>query len=458
MSCNHNWTIKFRNVNDGDPFEVRPIEMSLKMSREEYDFCRATLDWKVGEEMKPHTRYKDGAMYGLLPADVCYNGNTIQRLMFRPDWVDYGNQNTHLQLHDLQKALKDGVIDEQRRNVTLENIYETVIEAASNRLIDEVRFTVPDSQVRKLYGNIPFDGKSNFILKEMAEDDETKKVIDSNYAVDFDNISPEKALRRLNKMFKLKSWVNREGVLIVGLPEANKIRHIAASKDERVWRYKDPNISHGREPIQSVIVEGAWVDEPGLDLDVLGWFDEGGTADVKAMGIAKRTDIDYGTSFSVKSTKAKKNALPHIARLALKNRMKEQNAGTVEIDPELSGREISDPIDLTPGDLLHMVPEDDYFDNPSIDSGQIGDTPEDVDKVCGAFVNNESYLVNEVEHSVNKQGEWQIFADLGMYPDVEMDSYMTYFNPRANEWVDDGEIGEDGSLEFGLFESIGFDE
>jgi len=449
MSCDHDWTIKFRDVNDGDPFEVRPIEMSLKMSRNEYDFCRATLDWEVGEEMKPHTRYEGGAMYGLLGADVCYNGEPIQPLVFRPDWVDYGSEETHLQLHDLHKALADGVIDMQRDRVSLEDIYTEVVEAASNRLVDEVHFTVPDSQVRTLYGQQEVSGRAGRYQRQQAEDDETKKVVESNYAIDFDNISPEKGIRRLNKKFRLKSWVNRDGVLVVGLPEANQIRHVAAASDERVWRYKDPNISHGREPIRKVLVFGAWEDEPGLELNPLDWFDKGGTNDVKAVGVAKRTDINYGSTFTVKSTKAKKDALPHVARLALGERMKQQNPGTVEIDPELSGTEVSNPIDLETGDLLQIVPQDQYFDDPTATSGVVGDSPDNPDEVCGGFVNNEAYLVREVEHSVTRAGEWQVHADLGIYPDVGMETYMTYFNPVAGEWVDDSEIADDGSLNDG---------
>jgi hypothetical protein len=458
MSCNHDWTIKFRNVNDGDPFEVRPIEMSLKMSRTEYDFCRATLDWEVGEEIKPHTRYENGALYGLVPVDVCYNDDPIQRLMFRPDWVDYGSQETHLQLHDLHKALASGTVDEQRDTVNLEDIYTTIVNSATNRLIDEVEFTVPDATPRTLYGDNAESFRPARVGQQRraeVEQDQTKRVVESDYAVDFDNISAEKAIQRLNKKFRLKSWVNRKGKLIIGIPEANQFRHVAAPDDDRVWRYKDPSISHGREPVKKVLVEGAWVDEPGFDLDVTEWFDEGGTADVKAYGIAERTDIDYGTNFVVKSTKAKKDGLPEVAILALQERMKRQNSGTVEIDPELSGTEISNPVDITNGDLLQMVPEDDYFENPSATSGQIGDSPDNPDEVCGSFVNNEAYLVTEVEHNVTRNGEWQVHADLGMYPDVEIEAYMTYFDPENNEWVDDSQIADDGSLKGGLVEDIG---
>jgi hypothetical protein len=457
MKCDHDWTIKFHGVNNGRPFELRPIEMSLRMSRPKYDFCRAKAPFEAGEQMKPHTRYDGGALRGLTPVDVCHNGRPIQRLVFRPDWVDYGSDFTHLQFHDLHKALADGAVDEQRDTIRLTNVYRLVLNATRNRLIDEVKFTLPDNQVRTLYGNKAsslgtFEGAA---MRESAERNATKRIVKSDYAMDFENISPEKAIQRLNKKFNLKSWINRSGKLIVGLPEANPVRHVAAPNDERVWRYKDPNITHGREPIHKVVVEGAWEDEPGIDLDVAGWFDKGGSKDVKAMGIATRKDVDYGNTSYVSSTKAKKNALPHVARATLKEKMKQQNAGTVEIDPEVSGTENSSPIDASPGDLLHIVPDDNQFTVPTINSGVIGDSPDKPDEVCGGFINNEAYLITEVEHSVTDDGEWQIFTDLGLYPDVPIKSYMSYFDPASEQWVADSEIADDGSLAGGgVFESI----
>lgn len=453
MACDHDWTIKFLDINDGDPFEIRPIEMSLKMSRHEYDFCRAKAPWEVGEEMKPHTRYDDGALRGFTPVSVCHNGNPIRWLMFRPDWVDYGSEFTHLQFHDQHEALADGTVDIQRNTVSLKKIYPEIVNSANNRLIDEVKFTIPDNQTRHLIGGIG-GGPERGTVEAENGDTETVRLLDASYAVDFDQISPERALRRLNKKFRLKSWVNSRGTLIVGVPEHNSVRHIAASDDERVWRYKDPNISHGREPIKKIIVEGAWVDEPGREVNPLDWFDQDESQDAKAIGIAEREDVDYGSTSYVSSTKAKRDALPHVARLALKEKMKQQNAGTIEIDPDISGTKHTDPLDLMPGDLLHIVPEDAYFDNPTADSGAIGDPPDNPGAVCGVFVNNEVYLVSEVEHNVTKDGEWQLFADLGMFSDVPIRSFMSYFDPTSDEWVDNSEIANNGSLEGGLFESI----
>jgi len=466
-ACDHDWTVRIRDANQEtryiDPFEFRPIEMSLKLSRNQYDFCRVKAHWSVGEEMKPHTRFEGGRLRDLKPVEICHNGDVIQQLMFRPDWVDYGSEYTHLQFHDLQKALADGTVDIQRELVSLKKIYPEVINSAENRLIDEVKFTVPDNSVRTVYGRAGVVTLTNKDWKLEARHgptaaDETLRVIDSSYAVDFDQISPERALQKLNKMFRLKSWVNREGGLVVGLPEANFVRHVAAPRDDRVWRYKDPNISHGREPIRKVIVEGAWVDEPGYENNIASWFDEGGGADVKAMGIAERQDIDYGTVAYVSSTKAKKDALPHVATLTLKEKMKNQNAGTVEIDPEISGEQHTSPIDLATGDLIHLVPDDELFDNPTATSGVIGDSPDREDIECNGFVNNEAYITTEVEHAVTEDGKWQIHADLGMYPDVDIAAKVGFFDPKEERWVKDEEITEDseGNRELkgaGLFDA-----
>lgn len=447
MACENDWTIRFENVGDGH-FEVRPIEMSLTQARTEYSFFRAKLPYEVGMEMKPHTSSENGKLRGLTPVTVLQDGRVVAKLLFRPDYVDYRSNFTHLQLHDRQKALSDGLLDISRSTIQLKEIYKEVVGSANNRIIDTIRFTVPDGHIRTVYGKKglnsqqPENGEYKNRLFAAGLDD-TKRVIDSLYAADFDNISPEKALARLNKKFRLQSWLNREGELVVGIPEANNIRHLAAPRDNRVWRYSDVGVRHSREPIKAVAVEGAWVDKPGYDPDPTDWFDKGGTSDVKAYGIAKRTDIKDGAIFTVSASQAKKDALPHISRNTLIERIKQANAGSVELDPDLSGSMVSDIIDLRPGDVLRLVPDDDLFESPTATSGEIGDVPELHNEACGDFVNNESYLVTEVEHSV-QDGNWMVHTKLAMVPDVQIKSFMTYFEPKEENWVENSEVEGDG--------------
>jgi hypothetical protein len=454
MVCENQWTLQFLDVNGGlDPFEVRPVEISLTNSRSELDFCRATLPIEAGQQMKPETRKDNGVLNGFVKVDAVYDGQTINRLLFRPDWADYGNEFTHIQLHDLQKVLEDGTIDEKYYAIDLKEIYKEIVNGASNKLIDTVKFNLPDNQVRTIYGTQARKKADDFNINEELAKDTKDALANSKFAVDFDKVTPLSAIGTLNQMFRVYTWVNRKGELVVGVPEVNSLTHIAAPNDERVWRYKDPSVNHGREPIQSVLVEGGRVDDEGLENDPLSWFDEGGAADLIALGVAVRTDIDYGTSFYTKSENVRPDSLKSTAVHRLKEKMKNQNTGTVEIDPDLSGDVISNPLDMTPGDSIRLVPEDKYFTNPDAESGEIGDSPPPEEINCGRFVNNEEYLVGEVEHTTSKSGDWQVFADVSLVPEIEVESYMTYYDPKKEELVNQDEIADDGSLKAAIFEN-----
>jgi hypothetical protein len=435
--------------------------MSLKISRNRYDFARVEFPFEVGEAMKPHTRNKDGFLRGQTVADVCLNGQVVQRLMLRPDWVDYTPTSTHVQLHDLQKSLASGKVDIRREKVDLKEIYREVLARSSGDLIGKAKFNLPDNQVRTIYGEKGSrelgEGSLTQTGEGIIESDTAAKILNSTYAIDFDDITAENAIAKLNKKFRLKTWVNRNGLLIIGLPEDSGRTHYAASHDSRVWRFKDPSISHSREPVRGVIVEGPWEDEPGIDAsDVLNWFDDGKFADVKAVGIAERQDVDRGTYVSVSATEAKKDALPELARLALIEEMKQQNAGSVSIDPVESGTNFTSPVDALPGDYLHMIPDDRYIKGEiTAESGSIGDGNINYDAACGGIVRNEVYLITEVKHKINRDGSWQINADIGLVPDIEPPKrYMSYFDPRDEEWVGGDEIADNGELKKSIFESI----
>jgi hypothetical protein len=385
----------------------------------------------------------------------------VKRLLFRPDWVTYNDRRTEIEFHDIHKALSDVRVDIQRFKIQLKDIYKEVINDPGNNIIPEItddNFQVSDSRVRTIFGEVPEDWKGF----EGEGEDETQKALDSAYAADFDNISAEEAVARLNDKFGLRSWATADGELMIGIPEEGQIRHVAAQSDPRVWKYKNPSINHGREPVKRVLVEGPWVDEPGIEgfsdgyRELKSWFTDStqGSADVRAYGIAERTDIDYGTQFMVKVSEAQVDALPEVATLALKRKMKSQNAGTVEIDTELSGTEISEPVEAQPGDIIQLVPNDENFQNPTATSGELGDKPADRDETCGSFIHNEAYLVNSVNHQVSDSGRWTVDAQIAMYPDVPTSNGIAYFDPSDREWLEDSKIAEDGSLKGGFFEEF----
>lgn len=458
MACEGDWTLKIRDKSGGEILHIRPTTMNLELNRNKYDYCRMQFPKRVGQEMQPHTRFVDGALHDLLPADVLVDGERVKRLMFTPDAADYTNDETYIKLLDLHKALSDGTVNIQRDNIQLRQIYEDVINQANNRLIDTVRFTVPESKVRNLFsfgdfleneptqiqpedfqedslGNVaknigdrvnPFDDSK--ILKAIFDNPDSSaniwnRVLDGAHAVDYQNITPLEAIQDLNEKFGVKSWIDGDSTLVVGIPESKPIVHYAAPDDNRAWRYKNPNISHSREPIKKVVVEGAWVDEPGFGgegdaiQEIASWFDKsdtGGAAEARAIGMAERTDIPNGREILVKSSDAKKDNIREVAYLILREEIKKQNSGSTDIDPNLSGSEFSSVQNLYPGHRIRMVPEDVHFDNPTATSGEYSEKIPELDDHCNSFVYNERYLVTSVTHNLTKGGDWTINADLAM--------------------------------------------
>lgn len=478
MSSTTNWTIRFPTIpgQDGDAFEIRPLSMNLTFGRGKYDQAKAKFPKEVGEIIKPHTESANGLLRESTYVIVLLDGEPIHALYFKPDFARYEDHYTHLEFHDLQESLDTGVIDVEWKSIKLRDAYEYVFERRDlKNIFNGIKFTDPRTVKQEVTGQghfindvwdpieelSPSQSVVNDILRsnEVAaiEADSTNKLVDNYYAVDFDKISAEKAIGTLNKKFRVQTWTDVDRNLWVGHPEALANFHLAAPNDDRVWRYKHDGVQirHPREPVKQVTVEGSWVDEKGIggaeDVadQVISWFDsghEGGVSDAKAHGTAYRTDIAYGKSLMISSTEAKRDALPGIAESTMRELMKSGHSGQIELDPHLSG-------DYTPiehvsiGDLIHVVPDDKHFDNPESGSGQVGDTPANIDS-CAGFVNNEIYFIKEVEHTVDESGYWSVTLDVGMYPDVlnnNMGSVLRYFDPKAEEWLTAEEFSNNGN-------------
>lgn len=479
MTCAHDttWTVRFPDVNGTDPFEIQPYQMTLRQKRRKYDHFQASFDWEVGEEMKPHTRYEGGALRDQQRVEVCLDGDPIQAMLFRPDHVDYRDDVTYIELLDLQKSLESGTVDKQWDQVKLKTAYRyafrvyenSFTDTDSDPLLTDLKFTIPSEMETTLVGRSAFeddtsdddfaDTSDRFVGPtpkqiQTVEQSHTYKLVDSQYAVDFDKVSPAKAIWQLNKKYRLQSWADADGTLWVGTPETRMRRHIAAQDDDRVWHYTDTNISHPRAPVQSVLVEGTWIDEPGAGEtgDIVSWFNpidsDGGGRDFRACGVAQRSDIDYGLSFTVKDTGAKRDALDTVALLTLHEEMKKQNAGSVEIDPALSG-DFTPVRDVRLGDFIHLVPDDGHFEDVTNTTGQLWNTPEDVLRAaCGDFTHNEVYVITGIQHTLSPTDGWTVQLDVAMYPDMPIKSFVTYFDPQAGDteqkWYEWSDV-EDGN-------------
>lgn len=452
MTCaTGSWTISFPEVDGASgPFEIRPYSLDYKLHRSDLDYARGTFDPAVGSMMAPETGTAGGALRGPTYVDVRYDDTRVGSLYFRPDFASYGSDYTHIEFQDLQRLLDSGVVDNEWADVKPKDAYRYAFEQRDDHgIIKGLKFSVPEQVPDRLFVD-PWSPNpiSDFIFSLTSE---TEKVIDSWNNIRFDQISPLQAIWKLNDILGLKSWVGPERYLWVGIPEAVEQLHIAAPDDDRIWRYNNDEVQirHPREPIQMVTVHGAWNDAPGIgspeDIidEAVSWFKsghEGGTGDIRATGIAYRTDVNDGRSILVESPSPKRDAVEGVAKAKLIEEYKKSNAGSVEIDPSTSGG-FTPLHKVAPGHRLHLVPDDNHFAQPREEAGRLGTGPSfDELGPCESFVHNEIYAIRSVQHHVNG-GRWSVTLDIAIEPDpANIDTKMRYFDPQANEYLTEEKV------------------
>lgn len=464
MRCNgaDDWSFKFMSTRSVDGFpsadtehvlEARPVEMSFKSSTDKYDFARIKFSSEVGKVLKEEIDSETGRFSGKTLVEVKYKGEKIHTLLFRPDWARFGYDFVTVQLKDLHKSLSSGNVNIQKSVHSIKEIYKEVLSESQENLINGYKFSnIPEDKTREAFNEAsfsfyidnPLDGPLDTTFDDTKYLYDASNVYENLFSVDIDDLTPEQAIQKLNNQFGLQTWINSEGKIVIGLPERNKesVQHVAAPDDDRVWRYKNPQISYSRNPIRGVFAFGAWEDAPGLE-SPLDWFDEGGLADARIVGIAERTDVSNGELIKVDVDGAKKGSIESAARLQLIEKTKNQNSGRVEIDPVISGDQISHPIDVRPGDLLQLVPSDEFFVDPDANSGRLGDPVDYPDKVCGGVVKNEAYIVDSIEHKINNNGAWKISLELSLYPrlgDNNIETSIRYFDPNEDQYYSETEF------------------
>lgn len=417
---------------------LRPYTANIKHDRDEFNYLKAEFSSEVAEYIRPHTENEGGALREHQPVEVYINDERRYHFYFRPEYVDYGNDGCWMDLHDPQKHLGEYEIDELYQGYRVKRIYRKIFEEArTKKIIKGVRFDIPEDKTTRYNPGQLFEdsanGSSEFsggVAKtangypdsvETVDGETLVEILDAEFTVTFRSITCLKALWKLNDLIGLTSWIDNEGYLVVGSPEATGGVHVAAKDDSRVWRFGNVNISHPANPIRKVVVNGPMVDAKGGEGSVLSYLlpSEGGGAlqdkDLLAQGIAQRTDLDDGKEISVERSGMTQNTLDALAYRVLLNEVRKQNSGSVKINPEISGKALSDYEAVDVGDRIQLIP---------------GDDPD-----CEPEVFGEIYLIDGVEHAFSNGG-WTINLDVKMYPDDPVIKKMRYFNPLSGDTSD----------------------
>ncbi|PSP56361.1 hypothetical protein BRC82_02385 [Halobacteriales archaeon QS_1_67_19] len=445
MTCKDTNNIHIRFPRIG--LEIRPYTVDFRIDRTEFDYLNAKFSKEVGDYLEPYTQNENAALRPPQPAEVVMDGEVSHWLYFRPQWVTYGETNCWIELHDPQKHLEYSVVDYKTDGLTVEEVYRKIIdEANTNDIINGIEFDIPENAESHVPeetlsgpGGMPLMGPfmepesfldaGNRVVDLWRDYDEepdyrpSQKITESKYKFDLRNKNALESIHTINNELGLESWMTHEGILKVGRQIVDHTTHVASSNDSRVWRYSDVELMPPSTPIRMVVVNGGMIDAPNdtKEEDRLEsvaeflWPTTDHEDDLIAQGVAQRPDVLDGKIVSIDAPELSRDALEARAYQVLASEMMNNNSGTVEINPDTSGTEITDWRNVNVGDFLQLIPAED-------------EECKDIDR--------QVVLISGIRHNVDG-GSWNIKLNIQKWANPATQTTLRYFSPDSTNYYNE---------------------
>lgn len=443
MTCRNtqNITIRFPEIG----FELQPYTVDFRKNRDQFDFLEAKFSKDVGEHLQQFTDTEDGALRQPRKVEVVMDGKVSHVLYYRPQWVTYGQTNCWIEFHDALKHLEYTDFDFKMLDFTVEEAYKEVYDQANgDKIMNGIEFHIPEAATTTverdfgLGGTYIGDFEAKTVIKGMNlvldYDEEIpltkqKSIRTADIKVDWQGKNCLEVLYTMNKELGLRSWVNNEGTLLVGLDFNESVKHVAAADDERVWKYNNAEVIPPGQPIEKAVVNGGSIDTTNYEGPVekvsetlhTNW-DE----DLIPQGVATQPNVSNGKTVAVDAPNLARTHLEDRAKQVLLNEITNNNAGKIDINPNKSSIEVSDWRDVQVGDFIEVIPSDAE------------------DCITDHGIERDVYLISGVKHEVDA-GSWDIRLDVLKWAVFEPPSNFRYWSPDEDTYfqgTDDYKIGD----------------
>lgn len=448
-------TLEFFDLDGNSLFEIRPLSMQFDRDDGDFDFLRAKFSQPVVELFQDNRGSGYGPLDNMLPVHVKFDGMDVHRMLYMPDGVTYGVEHLHLELHDILKYMTRGVVDFRSESVTLEDAFEEVFEMRDTTgpaMFEGIRFhstgttreiIAEDSSDGSMHDREAYlnsrDNIGQWAVgetisthfwgdgREEYENNHGIKIVDGNYAIDLEHVSPWKAMHELALKFGVDIWSEPDGMIYVGIRGGTDVSHFAAPDDRRVWKMHDFNVSPPRDPIVKCIVRGKFLDDPNEGLiedgaEFLNW--NRGMEDYHMEGVAEIEGADYGDVIGPFEVEAAKDSLESLAATKLLQEQRNQWSGNIELLPSHSGDKWSDIRTVQIGDMITTVPPDDEGDSS-----------------CKSNILMETFSINGVHHTLTDDGKWKLRVNVtpaqsGYIGSQDITTHLRKYDPHNEEMMD----------------------
>lgn len=230
---------------------IIPLELDIREDQNKDDYARITMTNTAAQVVQRNYRPKE-------PVAIEHDGEAIKRMMIPKGGVSVGETSGTVELYDPLILLEEGSIEGEYNKATMRElvnlVYGQVVDPQG--VITGVRFNTDASEVR--YQHPP--GKfipTTFGIDVADTIYELTPFVDGDGWFDFRDDTPRKALAEICQAFGTGMFINTEGTLVIGFPDAEPNAYVTGVDRDFHWNLLDYNIPDYEQPVGKVVVRGA---------------------------------------------------------------------------------------------------------------------------------------------------------------------------------------------------------
>lgn len=403
-------------------FEIK--DLSTRSSRSRYNMAKIKVSKEDAGVIAQNALHME-------PVTVSFDGTIQNRYIYNTDSLEIHRDSGWLKLYDAQKILDRGVLTNHFVEVTVGDVMDYIIErkddphgaitgwkAVTPELVEQERQSSEEDIVELVNGSdadadtsglgrainsalgsisrfVGFMGKSNGMPYNEFR------------GLDLEDVTPNGAIKMLENMFGFASWVDNQGVLWIGQPEAiPNERHVVSGKPEdKAYAMKDYNVIEGAFPITLVRLNG----ETHFN-----------SLEGELFPIAEAAIIDPVTGERAEGAKYS----PDDSRSIWELEALEDAATQVLLQDAFShknGTIVFNGAASTEKEKLAKIGIGDII--------MVGNA---VSEHCNKQVDGGSWVVSEVQHKVSPERGWKVTCKVGSVP-PEIETTSLYYDPANDD-------------------------
>lgn len=424
-------------VFEASGIEIIPFEIDYRSNRDRLDYAKVKITREAGEYLSDGPNFKENE-----PVRIEIDGHTVRRMCLPDSPVQLGVDYGYVTLTDPREILHRGKIDKVFHSTSLEDVLtyifnnrddpNGVLTGASVSDPDLAGVVTEDYQEKysfwftsafgedsgpdQFYEDIGLDSAMHEAFRFIND---LTGILGAEGGFDFDAVTPAEALIQVEEQFDLKSWVDDDGVLWIGMPDVQADVFFAGV--DGGLKIKSYNVTEDALPISAVKVSGTYT------ITVRGPHYQGPARaprkkNLQSWAIARWTERSSGriiTENTKEIARGEDLALAAVRRLRAE--IHDAKSGSLNLNPLASGEDFGHPTDLSVGDHI----------------GVVGN----IERDCRQKFESDLFVVNAVQHRISGDDGWQVTADVGKLvasDDLEVDFW--YFDPTSQETLDPEEV------------------